>query len=219
MPLRYLDISMPLLAGMPSFPGDPEFASAPVRRIARGDPYNLSQLTLGTHTGTHVDPPRHFDDRGLPTDRLDLDLLNGPCGVVRARADHGTLGPRELAGLPKGLERVLLRTSNSERWSRALEFFPEFDCLSLEGARFLRERGVRLVGIDALSVESDPSGRFPVHHELLSHGTVIVEGLLLAEAAEGRYELSCLPLRLRDGDGGPARAALRQRDDETPSPS
>jgi arylformamidase len=205
---RRMDVSMPVFVGMPAFPGDPEFESEPVHRIASGDPYNLSRVTLGTHTGTHVDPPRHFLEGASPIDRLDLDQLNGPCELVVVHGQHGPIGRNELAAIPEGTERVLLRTTNSERWARSLDFFPDYEALSLDGARYLRERGVRLVGIDALSVEADTTGKFPVHHELLGHGTLILEGLLLAEAGAGRYELECLPLRLRDGDGGPARATL-----------
>jgi arylformamidase len=206
--VRRLDISMPIFPGMPAFPGDPAFRSDPVRRIDRGDPYNLSALSLGSHTGTHVDPPRHFVAAGAAVDRLDLGALNGPCELVSVEGPRGSLGRAELSGVPRGTERVLLRTRNSERWARRLEFFPDYDALSPDGAAFLRELGVRLVGIDSLSIESDPAGAFPVHRDLLGHGIVIVEGLLLAAAAPGPYDLSCLPLLLRDGDGGPARATV-----------
>lgn len=199
---------MPVFAGMPSFPGDPAFRADPVRRIDRGDPYNLSVLSLGSHTGTHVDPPRHFVADGAPVDRLDLGALNGPCEVVSAEGAHGPVGRAELDGIPRGTERVLVRTRNSARWARRLEFFPDYDALSPDGAVSLRERGVRLVGIDSLSIESDPQGTFPVHRDLLGHGILILEGLLLAAAPPGRYDLTCLPLLLRDGDGGPARASL-----------
>ncbi len=203
-----IDVSMPLFEGMPAFPGDPLFRSRPERRVDRGDPYNLSALALGSHAGTHVDPPSHFAAGTPGVDRLDLDVLNGRCLVLTVPDDRSVVGPPEVASVPPGTTRVLLRTGNSRRWGARLEFFEDFVGLALGGAVALRERGVRLVGIDSLSVEWDPSGRFPVHRDLLGHGVLILEGLLLAEVSPGEYRLDCLPLRIRDGDGGPARAVL-----------
>ncbi len=202
---------MPLFAGMPAFPGDPEFVSEPFREIANGDPYSLSTLRLGSHAGTHVDPPVHFLPGGTSVDRLDLDQLNGPAYLLQVASDRTTIGPEELRGVPAGTTRLLLRTANSERWARRLEIFPDYVALLPEAARTLRELGIRFVGIDSLSIELDPTERFPVHHDLLRHGIPILEGLLLAEAPAGAYSLDCLPLRLRDGDGGPARVVLRSR--------
>lgn len=208
--MRWIDISMPLSETMPGFPGDPPFSSHPVHAIAKGDPYNLSGLAMGTHAGTHVDPPRHFLPEGATIDQVDPAQLNGRCRVVEVPDGVTAIGAEEVARIPGGTPRVLFRTANSPRWSRRLEFFPDYVAVDLGGARALTERGVRLVGIDSLSVERDPSGRFPVHHQLLGHGTLILEGLLLAEAAPGEYELHCLPLRLSGGDGGPARAVLTE---------
>lgn len=209
--VRSIDVSMPLFEGMPSFPGDPPFAAEPVLRVDRGEPYDLSRLTLGSHAGTHVDPPSHFFAGEASADLLDLDLLNGPCLVVQGGADRRAVSAEEVAAVPPGTTRLLLRTANSDRWARKLEYFDDYVTLSRAAASSLVEQGVRLVGIDALSVESDPSGRFPVHRELLGHGVVILEGLLLEAAPPGPYELGCLPLAVRHGDGGPARAVLRPR--------
>jgi arylformamidase len=206
--MRAIDVSMPLFGGMPSFPGDPPFSSEPVLRIARGDPYNLSRLSLGSHAGTHLDVPRHFDDAGAPTEGLDLGLLNGPCEVVRVAPAGLVLDADDLPPLRRGTTRVLLRTPNSERWARRLEFFDDYVALGLGAARRLVRGGVRLVGIDSLSIESDRSEAYPVHRELLGRGVVVLEGLLLGGAPPGRYELRCLPLAIRGGDGGPARAVL-----------
>jgi len=206
--MRRIDISMPLYAGMPSFPGDPIFASHPVRSMDRGDPYNLSELVLGSHAGTHVDPPVHFIPGEKTVDQVDLDALNGPCRVVDVDPRLGSVGADVVSRLPAGTTRVLFRTANSARWERSLTFFPDYVALRPEAAHALVERKVRLVGIDALSVENDPSGSFPVHRALLGHGALILEGILLAAAEAGEYTLTCLPLRLRSGDGGPARATL-----------
>jgi arylformamidase len=203
-----IDVSMPLFVGMPAFPGDPPFGTETVRAVPRGDAYNLSRLTLGSHAGTHVDPPSHFVPGGASLDQIDLSRLNGPCLVVGVPGSVRTVGAREAAGVIQGVERVLLRTSNSERWQRRLEFFPDYVGLDSSGAEALLERGVRLVGIDSLSIERDATGRFPVHHRLLGAGVLVLEGLLLGEVPPGEYELHCLPLRVRDGDGGPARVIL-----------
>jgi arylformamidase len=212
-PRRYagprIDLTMPLDAAMPAFPGDPEISVERVRTIARGDPYNLSVLRLGSHAGTHIDPPLHFIPGATSVDRLDLDLLNGPALVLEIPPSQHAVGPPELRSVPVGTERLLLRTSNSARWERGSGFFPEYVAVTLAGAQKLRTLGVRFVGIDALSIESDPSERFPVHRDLLGHGVPILEGLLLGSAPEGAYWLDCLPLRLKNGDGGPARAVLR----------
>jgi len=206
--VRAIDVSMPMFDGMPAFPGDPAFVAAPVSRVGRGDPYDLSQFSFGSHAGTHLDPPSHFVPGGLSVDRLDLGVLNGPCRVVDARADGRTITAGTLGKVPHGASRILLRTSNSARWARRLEFFEDFVGLGLDAAVRLATRGVRLVGIDALSIETDLTGRFPVHHELLGRGVVILEGLLLDGVAPGPYELSCLPLPVKGGDGAPARAVL-----------
>jgi len=206
--MRRIDISMPLFRGMPSFPGDPLFDSAPIRSISRGDPYALSGLSLGTHAGTHVDPPVHFLHGGTTVDRIDLEALNGPCRVVEVDARATSVGAEDITRIPRGTVRVLFRTANSARWANSLTFFSDYVGLTPAAADALVERRVRLVGVDALSVENDPSEAYPVHRSLLGGGTLILEGLLLASAPPGEYGLECLPLRLRDGDGGPARAVL-----------
>ncbi|HTT16570.1 MAG TPA: cyclase family protein [Thermoplasmata archaeon] len=209
--MRPIDVSMPIFEGMPAFPGDPPFVERPVRRLARGEAYNLSLWSLGSHAGTHVDPPSHFRDGSPSIERLDLTALNGPCEVVQVAPDRPRVGVPELDGVASGTERVLLRTGNSPRWARQLAFFEDFVALSLDGAERLLRAGVRLVGIDALSVERDPSGRFPVHRRLLEAGVPILEGLLLEAAPAGTYRLGCLPLAVRGGDGGPSRAVLWPR--------
>lgn len=209
--MRRIDISMALRDGMAAFPGDPKFGSFRTHSLGAGDAYNASALSLGSHAGTHIDPPRHFFADGTPNDRLDLGVLNGPCVVLGVDPNRKEIGPAEIDRLPPGTERVLFRTSNSERWRSDPAFFPDYVALIPAGAEALLARGVRLVGIDALSIESDAMGRFPVHHTLLRHGALILEGLLLSGAPPGSYELECLPLRIEGGDGGPARAVLLAR--------
>ncbi|HTT73748.1 MAG TPA: cyclase family protein [Thermoplasmata archaeon] len=207
--MRAFDVSMPLFAGMPAFPGDPVFSSAPDHAIARGDPYNVSALALGSHAGTHVDPPLHFLAGGAGADRLDLGVLNGPAQLVDVDPARRSIGAAEVAAVPDGVERVIFRTANSGRWASRLAFFPDYVALTDAGAAALLERRVRVVGLDALSIEADATGTFPVHHRLLGGGALIVEGLLLASVPAGPCEMVCLPLKIRDGDGAPARVVLR----------
>lgn len=159
-----------------------------------------------------MDPPIHFVADGATIDRVALDVTIGPAVVVDMRGVR-MIGERELedVGVPEATERVLFLTDWSARWAEASPTFPtSYTALALDGARWLVERGVRLVGTDFISIENADAGRgtYPVHRELLGAGVVIVEGLDLREAPAGRYTLWCLPLKIRDGDGGPARAVL-----------
>ncbi len=209
MPL--LDVSLRLSSDLPTYPGNPPFKLEPVKRIARGDSSNVSALHLGTHTGTHVDAPRHFFDDRAGVDRLPLDVLVGPARLVHfpgvAAVTASLLQDLDL----RGVTRLLLRTDNSSAWhSAGSTFNPRFVYLAGDGADLLVERGIRLVGVDYLSVEQFKAPGAPTHHALLGHGVVVVEGLDLSAAEPGDYELLCLPLRIADGDGAPARVVLRK---------
>jgi len=210
--VRWTDVSMPLFSGMPAFPGDPPFSAEPLERLDAGAMFGLSRITLGSHTGTHLDPPSHFVRGGMSIDRIDLGTLNGPCLVIEGGTDRRSVTVEELASISAGATRVLLRTPNSLRWERRLEYFEDYVGLSLPAALWLADHGVRLVGIDALSIEADGSEGYPVHRALLGRGVVILEGLLLGAVTPGAYELACWPLRIRDGDGGPARVAVGRAD-------
>ncbi len=192
-------------------PGNPGIELLPHQRIANGDDANVSDLRLGTHTGTHVDPPVHFVPGGVGIDRVPLEVLMGPAVVADARGHPGQLGSAELEdlGVPDGTERLLLRTDNSDLWRRRPAAFPaDYTCLGVGGAEWIVEQGIRLVGVDFLSVERRGTPGHPTHKALLTKGVTIVEGLDLGEVEPGGYELRVLPLRIVDGDGGPARAVL-----------
>ena len=207
--MKIYDITMPLSAELPVFPGDPPVSVEPVTRLARGDAANVSRISLATHSGTHIDVPRHYDDGGLTVDHLPLTLLVGNVLVVEL---HGVrqIGREELKRLPiKGEERLLLKTDNSSLWDQS-GFHEEYAHLTEAGAAYLLEAGVRLVGIDYLSVERFDGGG-EVHRLLLDNGTLILEGLNLDGVPTGHYELICLPLKIKDGDGAPVRAVLRSR--------
>jgi arylformamidase len=197
LPLVIIDISLPIGPDTPVWPGDPPVSLEPVARVADGDAADVSRLALGTHTGTHVDPPAHFLPGTATVDALDLELLVGPAVVAGFPAgpiDADALGGKALS---EGTTRLLLKTGRGA------------GALTPDGARWLVARGVRLVGADTLSIEPE-TAEYPVHRILLGAGVVIVEGLDLAAATPGPYQLVCLPLRVVGGDGAPARAVLIQ---------
>ncbi|HXG55718.1 MAG TPA: cyclase family protein [Vicinamibacterales bacterium] len=206
---KLLDVSVPLVAGLPAFPGNPDFELQPIKRISEGGSSNVSRLVLGTHTGTHVDAPKHFFDDGAGVEALRLDLLIGRARVVEITR-RGGIGPEELAaaGLREDL-RVLLKTSNSALWNSDT-FHEDYTHVTEAGARYLVEQGVRVVGIDYLSIEQFRKPGAPAHRMLLSNGVIIIEGLNLAEAEPGMYEMYCLPLPITGGDGAPARVVLKR---------
>ena len=206
---RFLDVSVPLDAGTPTYPGNPPFEMQPVKRIAEGASSNVSRLVMGTHTGTHVDAPRHFFDDGSGADALALDMLIGRVRVVDLPRRGGiTADDLAAAALREDL-RVLLKTPNSALWNSG-GFRQDYTHLTESGARYLVDQGVKLVGVDYLSVEQFKQPGAPAHHVLLGGGTIVIEGLNLRDVEPGTYELFCLPLRVVDADGAPARVVLRQ---------
>jgi arylformamidase len=199
--MEIIDISVPIRTGMVTYPGDPEVRLERWSSIAEGAPANLSKLDFGVHSGTHVDAPLHFIHGAAGADELPLDVLNGPCEVVTVQ--H--LDAAAVESVHEGVERVLFKTPNSELWAQ--DSFPEeFERLNGAAAKALVERGVRLVGVDYLSVGDEEA-----HHALLGAGVVPIEGLDLRGVEPGSYELHCLPLRLVGSDGAPARAILIRR--------
>ena len=205
---RFIDVSVPLKTGMPAFPGNPDFELHAVKRIAEGGSSNVSRLVLGTHTGTHVDAPRHFFDNAATVDALALDLLIGRARVVEI-AKRGGITREDLAAanLREDL-RVLLKTPNSAFWNEPA-FRQDFTYLDESAASYLVEQGVKVVGIDYLSVEQFKKPGAPAHRALLSRNAIIIEGLNLSDAAPGMYEMYCLPLPVTGGDGAPARVVLK----------
>jgi len=204
-----VDVTLRLSTRLPTYPGNPPFAIEPVKRVAEGASSNVSSLHLGTHTGTHVDAPLHFFDGRAGVDALPLDLLIGPARVIhlpgRAPVTADRLRPADL----DGVTRLLIRTGNSELWSSPA-FAADYAGVTEDAARFLVEAGIRLVGVDYLSVEPYKTPGAPTHHLLLDRGVVVIEGLDLSRAAPGDYELICLPLPVAGGDGAPARVVLRR---------
>lgn len=203
------DISLPISESLVIWPGDPSIRITQPSHLDRGDEATVSRLEMGAHTGTHVDAPIHFIQGGLGVDRLDLNLLVGPALVVHAlEVDALTVQVLEGLAIPPGTERVLFRTRNSQRWAGSeREFWTDYVGITDEGARWLIERGVWLVGVDFLSV-APYDELVPPHRTLLGAGMVVVEGLNLSDVGPGMYQFVCLPLKVVGGDGAPARAIL-----------
>lgn len=209
-PPRLVDVSVLLAPGLATYPGNPAFELTPVKRIAAGDSSNNSRIVMGTHTGTHVDAPLHFFDGRPGADALALELLIGRARVIDLPHRGGiTETHLAAAGLREDL-RVLLRTPNSALWNSSEGFHSEYTYITEGGARFLVDQGVKVVGVDYLSVEQFKKAGAPAHRALLGSGVIVIEGLNLSDAEAGQYEMYCLPLRLANGDGAPARVVLKR---------
>lgn len=207
------DVSVSLSADTPTYPGDPGIQIDQLLSIANGDSANVSVIRFGAHSGTHVDAPSHFLEGGARVESLALDTLIGEVQVVEVPATIETIDADFVSeNCQPGAQRILFKTRNSSFWNRAeTSFRSDYTSIDSGAARKLVSLGVKLVGIDYLSVEKFGSDTFETHHTLLSHGIVIVEGLDLRTISAGVYELICLPLKLSggSGDGAPARAVLR----------
>ena len=213
-PMPIYDISVAVAPGeTPTYPGDPAIEVSAWNSISRGDPANVTLINFGAHTGTHVDAPAHFIEGGARVASLPLETLVGETLVVEIPEDEDAVEERHVGeDALGGATRVLFKTRNSAFWDEpGGRFREDYTHVTPGAARALVAAGVRLVGIDYLSVEKFGSEGFETHVTLLSAGVVVVEGLDLRGVAPGRYDLACLPLKLAagSGDGAPARAVLR----------
>jgi arylformamidase len=206
--MKLIDVTVPLDSNLPVYPGNTPFMLEAIKRIATGDSSNVSTLHMSAHTGTHVDAPNHFFDGTAGADGLSLDLLIGRARVIEVTS-HNAIGPNELSGVASEDIRVLLKTPNSRLW-RSTRFHTDYVGMTEEGARFVVERGVKVLGVDYLSVEEFKKPGAPAHRVLLGGGTIVIEGLDLSEVEPGTYEMFCLPLRVVGSDGAPARVVLRR---------
>jgi len=205
---RIYDISVPIRSGGIVYPGNPEIDITLQQAVAKGAGANVSAIRFGSHTGTHADASRHFFDDGQPVDQIPLDRLIGPALLVSFPDDVRAVGAAELKAHDlKGRKRILLRTRNSALLSQK-QFAPDYTYLAPDGAEYLVDKGIELVGIDYLSIEQFHSGHHRTHRTLLAKSVVILEGLDLSVPPPGEYQLICLPLRIEGCDGAPARAVL-----------
>ena len=205
----WIDVSVPLHTGMVHWPDNPPVRIERALSIDRGDAANVSSISMGAHTGTHMDAPIHFIPNGIGIDQMPLDATLGPARVIEIH-DPEAVRVEELRphALVEG-ERVLFKTRNSARAWHTDAFVEDFVYISVEAARYLAEQRVRTVGVDYLSVGGYKKDGAATHQALLEAGIWIVEGLNLASATAGSYELVCLPLKIVGSDGAPARALLR----------
>ncbi|HIQ99721.1 MAG TPA: cyclase family protein [Candidatus Scybalocola faecavium] len=207
-----IDITYPLDEHLLIYPGDPVYKAEWFLSMDKGDSCNVTNLTLGCHTGTHVDAPLHFLQGGKSLDEMDLDRLNGPVRVIEYFPE--TPGDISEAFLKKCHiqpgERVIFKTQNSCRFAgkNLLEDYVAFD---LSGARYLAQLGVACLGIDYLTIEPKGSDG-SVHREILGAGIPVVETLDLRKVSGGGYEMVCLPLRLSGREASPVRALLKPLD-------
>ncbi len=206
---RIHDVTVPLVPGLPVFPGDPPVSIEAVQRAGEAS-YGLARLSFTTHSGTHVDAPAHFVAGGTTVDALPLEILMGKTRVVellaRERVERADL---EALDLRDDL-RVLLKTRMSGQLLKP-GYQEDHVYLDEDAALYLVQAGLKLVGFDYLSIDRFGHAGFPAHHALLGAGVIVVEGLDLSEVEPGEYDMACLPLRVGGGDGAPARVVLRSR--------
>jgi arylformamidase len=207
MPMKYHDITTPIYAGMPVYEGDPPVEISLIQSIKRGDSCNVSRLLMGAHTGTHVDAANHFIDDTGGVDEIPFDTLIGPVRVIDLSGIEA-ISADTLAGVNLGgVDRLLFKTSNSRLWNDE-GFRKDSAYLTGDAAERLVEAGVKLVGMDYLSIEKFGAAPATAHLALLGAGVVILEGINLSEVEAGEYGLICLPLPIKGCDGSPCRAVL-----------
>jgi arylformamidase len=207
---NWIDISVPVHNGMVHWPGDPAFHIERALDQEKGDTATVSKMTLGVHTGTHMDAPLHFVRNARSIDAMPLDATVGRARVIRIN-DSKSIRREELLGhaiLPG--ERILFKTANSDHAWDSDQFDENFVFIAQDGARYLAEQRVLCVGVDYLSVGGFREDGPETHHALLEAGIWIIEGLNLKGAEPGEYELACLPLKLMGSEGAPARAIIRR---------
>jgi len=207
--MKLIDVSVPLDPNTPTYPGNTVFALEGIKRIARGDSSNVSTLHMSAHAGTHIDAPRHFFENAPASESLPLEMLFGRTRVAEVRSRKG-IDAGDLAALNLSEDiRVLFKTVNSKYWGTA-EFHTDYVGVTEAGARYLVEHGIKVVGVDYLSVEVFKQPGAPAHHALLGGGVIVIEGLNLRDVEPGMYDMYCLPLSIVGSDGAPARVVLRR---------
>ena len=209
--MRTYDISLTITPDLPTWPGDPKIVLERFSKIEEGASCNVTQISACVHSGTHVDAPYHFlGGQAKTVEQIPLSLLTGRTYVLHLPDEVDLITPEVLirAGVPPRTRRLLFKTRNSAFWAREdNRFHEDFVAISPDGAKFIVDHGIRLVGVDYLSVA--PFGESKATHEiLLQAGVVVIEGLNLSQVSQGRYSLYCLPLKIGGADGAPARAIL-----------
>ena len=208
--MRIYDITLTISPDLPVWPGDARISLNRVNQIEKGDDFNVTRLEMCVHTGTHIDAPYHaLGGDTLTVEEIPLKTLTGRAYVLDLPdVDLITADVLKDSEIPPRTRRLLFKTRNSDEWgSGVTEFRSDFVAVSPDGAQYLVDRGVKLVGVDYLSV-APFDNVIPTHRILLEGGVLVVEGLDLSQVSQGRYTLHCLPLKLAATDGAPARAIL-----------
>lgn len=212
----WIDVSVPLRTGMVHWPDNPPVAVEKTMDLGKGDACTVSSLSMGAHTGTHMDAPSHFVAGGPSLDALPFEAVVGRARVIAIRSLRAvTVEELRRHAIRRG-ERLLFRTRNSTRCWKTDAFVGDFVYVAADAARYLAERGVRLVGVDYLSVGGYVHDGQETHAALLGAGIWVIEGLDLSKVRPGPVDLVCLPLRLAGSEGAPARAIVRERPGRTP---
>ena len=211
MKKQWIDVSVPLCTGMVHWPTDPPVRIERFADMDKGAVCNVSRVDMCAHVGTHMDGLNHFIKDGAPLDTVPFDAVIGACRVIEIK-DAASVKPAELKKhtLRKG-ERILLKTRNSKRLWWEEDFDTKFIHISKEAAQHMVDCGIRTIGVDYLSVGGYQRDGVECHRVLLGAGVWVIEGLNLTKVRAGKYEIICLPVKIRHGDGAPARAILRKR--------
>jgi len=206
--MKIYDVSLPIKNDMLVWPGDPQVSIEQISSVAK-DGVGKSVFVFSSHIGTHVDAPNHFVKNGIGVDKIPLKKLFGECEVLDlTKIGHREILPSDIMSqkVKKGA-RILFKTGNY-KYLHGSKFPNSYVSLSEDGAEYLSKKKVFLIGIDFLSIEKHKNPGHPVHKTLLENGIVNVEGLDLSNISAGRYTIACLPLKVVDSDGSPARVLL-----------
>jgi arylformamidase len=203
------DVSVPITTTMPVWPSDPPVKLTPTSHPSRDKSHTVrvTRIEMGSHTGTHIDAPWHMVEGGRRLNQIPLETLIGPAVVVEIPGVKSLKRSDVEKFSFNGIERVLFKTDNSRHWNDE-KFYEQFVSLEPEAAEFLVERGIKVVGIDYLSIDEFKSESHPTHFVLLKRNVVIIEGLNLSRVSPGTYHMTALPLNLQDVDGSPTRVIL-----------
>jgi len=208
--MRIIDISIPLSEETPVWDGDKGISVSHVAKIEEGSDFNVSRIEFGVHAGTHIDAPFHVFENGNTVDQIPLKTLIGSVQVIEIPDGISAIDKNCLMKLrfQDGIDRVLFKTTNSFYWETdPFSFNREFVALNSEGAKYLADMGLRLIGVDYFSVSSFNDLLQP-HLTLLDRGIVLLENVDLRQVEPGIYELICLPIKIIGTDGAPVRAVL-----------